>query len=434
MSKESVSNGSIPKIGSPLQQMVRPPSERSAKQGGGGKGKGKGKEVEAKVDNEDDWDDEEDDEEEDEDGSSSGWGSEYSTDSEVARNSTANGPPSRPMTGRSKSAVEPALFAKRAPSMVHLSPSMSDIGGPGELKRRPPGLLSQLFHPDQFVDDEEDDTPSLEMKRGHKSMSSLPSMAQREERSSTGSKPRGLLGDRLTMSRPPPAQRQPTQTFTKKGKPEDVELESSSEEEDEDVQTGHEKNETAAALARRQRQAELEQAAAMAAPPQTPRTTRRAMLATELSESLRRNLLWERQTRNRVMGGAPRPPVIPGQVLPQHSASTTQLAPPPPSQLPPPVAASDSAAGPARQLLPPQDTGVRAPHPSPANPPLPRVSSHAALPRRATLATDLSRASQFPKARRPESDSDVSDSSEEDGEPDVSGDVYTATALGRGVW
>jgi len=31
------------------------------------------------------------------------------------------------------------------------------------------------------------------------------------------------------------------------------------------------------------------------APPSTPRTTRRQMLASELSESLRRNLLWERQ-------------------------------------------------------------------------------------------------------------------------------------------
>ena len=31
------------------------------------------------------------------------------------------------------------------------------------------------------------------------------------------------------------------------------------------------------------------------APPSTPRTTRRLMLSTELSESLRRNLLWERQ-------------------------------------------------------------------------------------------------------------------------------------------
>ncbi|KAF9534009.1 hypothetical protein CPB83DRAFT_756986 [Crepidotus variabilis] len=39
------------------------------------------------------------------------------------------------------------------------------------------------------------------------------------------------------------------------------------------------------------------------APPTTPRTTRRQMLSTELSESLRRNLLWERQiTKNGTVG------------------------------------------------------------------------------------------------------------------------------------
>ncbi|EIW57139.1 uncharacterized protein TRAVEDRAFT_20847 [Trametes versicolor FP-101664 SS1] len=47
------------------------------------------------------------------------------------------------------------------------------------------------------------------------------------------------------------------------------------------------------------------------APPMTPRTTRRQMLQTELSESLRRNLLWERQVSNRkprgVLGNALRP-------------------------------------------------------------------------------------------------------------------------------
>lgn len=43
-----------------------------------------------------------------------------------------------------------------------------------------------------------------------------------------------------------------------------------------------------------------------AAAPQTPRTTRRNMLRDELSESLRQNLLWERQSRSRMMGlGAP---------------------------------------------------------------------------------------------------------------------------------
>ena len=47
----------------------------------------------------------------------------------------------------------------------------------------------------------------------------------------------------------------------------------------------------------------------------TPRTTRRQMLQTELSESLRRNLLWERQVtranmagrRGGVLGGGLRP-------------------------------------------------------------------------------------------------------------------------------
>ena len=43
------------------------------------------------------------------------------------------------------------------------------------------------------------------------------------------------------------------------------------------------------------------------APPMTPRTTRRHMLSTELSESLRRNLLWERQvSRNSMMGPRPK--------------------------------------------------------------------------------------------------------------------------------
>ncbi|GAA6024456.1 hypothetical protein JCM11491_001156 [Sporobolomyces phaffii] len=419
-SKESLAVGSLPKVGSPLQQSMRAPADTAKTTAS--KGKGKAKETEAKAEDEDEWDDE--DSEDEEDGSSSGWGSEYSTDSDVARNSTANGPAARPMTGRSKSVIEPGLFAKRPPSMVHLSPSMSDMGGPGELKRRPPGLLSQLFHPDQFVDDD-DESNSVEMKRGHKSMSSLPSMTHQEAQPSRP-KPRGLLGDRLTMTRQP--------TFTKKGKPEDVELESSSDE-SEDEAVGASKNETAAALARRQRLAEIEQAAAMAAPPQTPRTTRRAMLATELSESLRRNLLWERQTRNRVMGGAPRPPVVPGQGLAQRSSSSQQLAPPPAPQVIASDPAAAAAAGPIRKLLP--DSGLRAPNPSPANPNPPTLvpsASHTALPRRATLATDLSRASQFPKARPADSESEVSDSSGDEGEPDQSGDMYTATALGRGVW
>lgn len=43
------------------------------------------------------------------------------------------------------------------------------------------------------------------------------------------------------------------------------------------------------------------------APPSTPRTTRRQMLSTELSESLRRNLLWERQvSKINMVGGVRR--------------------------------------------------------------------------------------------------------------------------------
>ncbi|KAG8906816.1 hypothetical protein FRB99_006083 [Tulasnella sp. 403] len=38
------------------------------------------------------------------------------------------------------------------------------------------------------------------------------------------------------------------------------------------------------------------------APPATPRTTRREMLATEMSESLRRQILWERETNRRLWG------------------------------------------------------------------------------------------------------------------------------------
>jgi Protein of unknown function (DUF3295) len=49
------------------------------------------------------------------------------------------------------------------------------------------------------------------------------------------------------------------------------------------------------------------------APPTTPRTTRRQMLATELSESLRRNLLWERQvSKTNLLGNGGRRNVLGG--------------------------------------------------------------------------------------------------------------------------
>ncbi|KAN0062251.1 hypothetical protein ACQY0O_005432 [Thecaphora frezii] len=71
------------------------------------------------------------------------------------------------------------------------------------------------------------------------------------------------------------------------------------------------------------------------AAPQTPRTTRRNMLRDELSESLRQNLLWERQSRTRMLGiGAPvvkKETVLGGNQLrpltsahPSMSSSTSQ--------------------------------------------------------------------------------------------------------------
>ncbi|GAA5954215.1 hypothetical protein JCM21900_006965 [Sporobolomyces salmonicolor] len=397
---------------STLQQSMQPPSAKE-------NGKGKGKEQAAEDEDEDDWDEEES---EDDDDASSGWGSEYSTDSDVARNSTANGP-QRPGANRSKTSIDPQLFAKRPPSTLHMSPSMSAMGGPGELKRRPPGLLSQLFHPDQFLDDSDRSHSALEMRRGHKSMSSLPTLTQLHPSKSTGLLSGGTMARR-------------TKSFLK-GKPDDVELESSSDEEDQGGDGDDKENSSdyedvdeeavAAAALRRQRLAELEQAAAMAAPPQTPRTTRRAMLATELSESLRRNLLWERQTRNRVMGGAPRPPVVPGQPLPQRPSSTRLASPPSAVPLSDTVAAAPTA--PVRRAgFAAKDDGLRAPHPSPVT----RISSPAvvanAMTRGHTVADFRAQTRKLAQGRKAETDSSTSVTSDED---DVG--LSSATEITR-VW
>jgi len=72
------------------------------------------------------------------------------------------------------------------------------------------------------------------------------------------------------------------------------------------------------------------------APPSTPRTTRRLMLSTELSESLRRNLLWERQVskvnlaavRRTASGGGSRHSLLGGGVQPLTTGpSMVQLHP-----------------------------------------------------------------------------------------------------------
>ncbi|BGP38479.1 hypothetical protein JCM10449v2_002413 [Rhodotorula kratochvilovae] len=408
----------------------------------------------ADEEDESDWDSDDDDDDE-----SSGWGSEYSTESDIARNSAANGPG---RNGAPRNGFDTAtLFAKRPADALQRTASTATMGAPGQLTRRPAGLLSQLFHPEEYMDEvNRTQLPPDAVRRTHKSMSALPTMAKLHPSKSTG----------MLDARPTAPNR--SKSFLK-GKPEDVELESSSDEDDdaapakasagnssdyEDVDDDAEaKAAAAAALARRQR--ELEEAS-IAAPPQTPRTTRRAMLATELSESLRRNLLWERQMRNRVMGGAaPRRPTMPGQPLPQRPASSTQLAPPPPTAPPPTLRAVTD------------DGGLRAPHPSPAMRHSPPIASRgtgaaagaagtanhhhhhrahgerhpgtATLPRRHTTGTGLYLQAQaggrFPLGgggrRAGESDSELSASSDDDDDGTASpAEPYATSIAGQRVW
>lgn len=76
------------------------------------------------------------------------------------------------------------------------------------------------------------------------------------------------------------------------------------------------------------------------APPQSPRTTRRQMMANEMSESLRRNLLWERTLSRRMLGGFTRiNPALPangrtsGSGAQQHVSRTSVEARGPPTPL-----------------------------------------------------------------------------------------------------
>lgn len=57
----------------------------------------------------------------------------------------------------------------------------------------------------------------------------------------------------------------------------------------------------------------------------TPRTTRRQMLSTELSESLRRNLLWERQvSKVNMLGGARRGGLLGSRLQPMTAVNAQQ--------------------------------------------------------------------------------------------------------------
>ncbi|POY72498.1 hypothetical protein BMF94_4324 [Rhodotorula taiwanensis] len=389
----------------------------------------------AKPDDDDEWaSDSEDD--------SSGWGSEYSTESDEPRQGARNGT-------RSQAFDAKTAFAKRAPSDLQRTASMATVsgsgsnwgGGPGELRR--PGLLSQLFHPDQFIEEPEQSRSSLDvLRRKHQSSPALAML--------------GRQGSDTSVKRMPKTAR--TKSFLK-GKPENIELESSSEEDDDEedaaqaaaLAEAEAQRNAAAALARRQR--ELEE---VVAPPQTPRTTRRAMLATELSESLRRNLLWERQTRNKVLGGQPRRPMMPGEQLPPRPASSTNLAqqgapqaPPPP---PPgvmrfqtdnpagtqdrPNGSSTSQAPPPRRSPPVVTTTVRK-----EEAPRERHGGTAALPRRHTTGTGLYLQAQlggrFPGGLRNKTDgtdSDVSDSSDDDGGTASPADAFGSSTAGQRVW
>ncbi|SGY47703.1 BQ5605_C001g00561 [Microbotryum silenes-dioicae] len=301
-------------------------------------GKGKGREesqAPTKEEIEDEWHDEDDDDDDfSDEGSSSGWGSEYSTDEEETSN----------RRDRVDQKQRP-LFQKR-PSVA----SNKDV----PLKARPPGLLSQLFHPD------------LLLSEGDRAHSAVDVARTRSNLSMTAG---GAPGNLLTTSKSHgmlSAQR--SKSFLK-GAPEGVELESSTDdgsdnEVDDAQQKGNERVESQSKLSvplarQAQLQRQLESEAAIA-PPQTPRTTRRAMLATELSESLRRNLLWERQTRNRVMGGQGRAPTM----LPTVSTATAKAQPS--ASMPGTTAPKSHVSSPG------VSNGLRPPNPSPA--------SHAAAP------------------------------------------------------
>ncbi|BGO98074.1 DUF1752 family protein [Rhodotorula toruloides] len=460
--------------GSAGMKVVGSPPSAMKKHASAAETKGKGKEVQngKEQDEEDEWASEtetDEEEEEEDDDDSSGWGSEYSTESDIARDSARRGGAGGGAGGFDST----NLFAKQRTASTATLNNGANTGGPGELTRRPPGLLSQLFHPDQFIDDSDRNPSSANlMRRNHKSMSALPTLGRLQSEKSAGPGRLGANGR--------------SKSFLK-GKPEHVELESSSDEGEgygrrgagvaEEAEEGEEEEEdeyedvdadaeakaaAAAALARRQR--ELEE---VVAPPQTPRTTRRAMLATELSESLRRNLLWERQTRNRIMGGMPRRPTMPGEPLPQRPPSSTNLAAAMQQQGPP----SAPAVPPSQLQQPHQPTvtraqtdegGVRAPNPSPAtrhSPPLskrsppqrphppqhhhtqhaPRHPGTTNLPRRHTTGTGLYlqalNGGAFRRARAADTDSELSQSSDDEDDGRASpADVFGSSIGGQRVW
>jgi hypothetical protein len=269
------------------------------------------------------------DEEEDED-DSSGWGSDYSSTSDAEDGSVAvrrkgkgkaKDPPSQPE----------GLFQKRVPT------------APGPLNRvESRGLLTQLFRPsaeeEQAVAGLLRNPSAVGLVLAARSKSSADALPARRglqpSKSAIALPVMSFDADKGTFfpHRGAPVQSGPAQPIPAKtrlgGRPADVDF-------SDDDSTDEERDSSLPGLA-----LSPGKAAALAAAvsrhktryienPRTPRTTRRVMLSTELSESLRRNLLWERQSRNRLMGNAaagraqPPPPALP----PMNGHQAGQTAP-----------------------------------------------------------------------------------------------------------
>jgi hypothetical protein len=237
------------------------------------------------VDDDSEFEDEEDESED----ASSEWGSEYTTESDASTSSAL-------ARAREEEERQRNMFAKRIPPV-------QPAAGPAQSEARKQGLLSQLFHPSQALEEYAQLPPHLR-NRSAVDLSTNTARPATAGRGLTSSKSAVALPvtSRTSFVSPGAAATAASGKPVRLGaKPEHVELEDPSSEEEEagveEEMSPEQARAFATALARhRDRQAQH------VAPPQTPRTTRRNMLSSELSESLRRNLLWERSVRAKANG------------------------------------------------------------------------------------------------------------------------------------
>ncbi|GAA98779.1 hypothetical protein E5Q_05467 [Mixia osmundae IAM 14324] len=237
---------------------------------------------------------------------SSGWGSDYSTEEDESP-SQADRRVEAIKAQEAEEERQRSMFAKR--------PTRSQV----QLSQRGSGLLSQLFH---ISPDREDygyamrNRSALELSRRRSNISDSTPMARSPPHSnlrppvsvrppqvskSAVALPAMSLTTSAAAELSEPPRRNPSRL---RGPPKHVELEPESYDEAAHSSEEDHTERTAAidaAIARHHSRNALREQATLA-PPQTPRTTRRNMLAAELSESMRRNLLWERQIRNRAFG------------------------------------------------------------------------------------------------------------------------------------